>query len=48
MTKIAVISTDNRVHGVDKALELLDINPVKNKHVVFFQFLKNQKAIVSA
>ncbi|MCK4287037.1 MAG: DUF362 domain-containing protein, partial [Candidatus Lokiarchaeota archaeon] len=35
MTKIAVVSTDNRVYGVDKALELLDINPVKDKNVIF-------------
>jgi len=35
MTKIAVVSTDNRVYGVDKALELLDINPVKDKSVIF-------------
>jgi uncharacterized protein (DUF362 family) len=35
MTKIAVISTDNRVYGVNKALELLDINPVKDKNVIF-------------
>ena len=35
MTKIAVVSTDNRVYGVDKVLELLDINPVKDKNVIF-------------
>ena len=35
MTKIAVVSTDNRVYGVDKTLELLDINPVRDKNVIF-------------
>ena len=35
MTKIAVVSTDNRLYGVDKALELLDINHVKDKNVIF-------------
>jgi len=35
MTKIAVVSTDNRVFGVDKTLELLDINPVRDKNVIF-------------
>jgi len=35
MTKIAVISTDNRVYGVNKALELLDFNPAKDKNVIF-------------
>ncbi|MBY8985974.1 MAG: DUF362 domain-containing protein [Candidatus Lokiarchaeota archaeon] len=35
MTKIAVISTKDRVYGVNKALELLGINPVNNKNVVF-------------
>ncbi|MFW9895756.1 MAG: DUF362 domain-containing protein [Candidatus Thorarchaeota archaeon] len=35
MTKLAVISTKERVYGVNKALELLDINPVNNKNVIF-------------
>jgi len=35
MTKIAVVSTNNRVYGVDKTLELLDINPVRDKDVIF-------------
>lgn len=35
MTKIAVISTNDRVYGVNKSFELLGINPVKGKSVVF-------------
>ncbi|MFX0154482.1 MAG: DUF362 domain-containing protein [Candidatus Hodarchaeota archaeon] len=35
MTKIVIISTSDRVYGVNKALELLEINPVKDKHVIF-------------
>jgi len=35
MTKVAVISTKDRVYGVNKSLELLGINPVKGKDVVF-------------
>ena len=35
MTKVAVISTKNRVYGVNKSLELLSINPVKGKKVIF-------------
>ena len=35
MTKIAVISTKDRIYGVNKSLELLAINPVKDKHVIF-------------
>lgn len=35
MTKVAVISTKDRVYGVNKSLELLGINPVKDKDVVF-------------
>lgn len=35
MTKVAVISTKNRVYGVNKSLELLGINPVKDKNVIF-------------
>ncbi len=34
MTKIAVISTKDRVYGVNKSFELLGINPVKGKKVV--------------
>ena len=34
MTKVAVISTKDRVYGVDKSFELLGINPVKGKKVV--------------
>lgn len=35
MTKVAVISTKDRIYGVNKSLELLGINPVKDKHVIF-------------
>ena len=35
MTKIAVISTNDRVYGVNKSFELLGINPVAGKDVVF-------------
>jgi len=35
MTKLAVISTKDRVYGVNKSLELLDINPIKDKNVIF-------------
>ncbi len=35
MTKVAVISTDDRVYGVNKSFELLGINPVQGKNVVF-------------
>ena len=35
MTKIAVISTKDRVYGVNKALGLLGINPFNNKNVIF-------------
>jgi uncharacterized protein (DUF362 family) len=35
MTKVAVISTKDRIYGVNKSLELLGINPVKYKHVIF-------------
>jgi uncharacterized protein (DUF362 family) len=34
MTKVAVISTDDRVYGVNKSFQLLEINPVKGKRVV--------------
>ena len=34
MTKIAVISTNERVYGVNKSFELLGINPAKGKKVV--------------
>ncbi|MHA1256222.1 MAG: DUF362 domain-containing protein, partial [Promethearchaeota archaeon] len=35
MTKVAIISTNDHVYGVNKSLELLGINPVKGKDVVF-------------
>ncbi|MGY5858328.1 MAG: DUF362 domain-containing protein [Candidatus Thorarchaeota archaeon] len=35
MTKIAVISTSDRTYGVNKSFELLGINPVDGKDVVF-------------
>ncbi|TFG97507.1 DUF362 domain-containing protein [Candidatus Thorarchaeota archaeon] len=35
MTKVAVISTNDRVYGVNKSFELLGINPVNGKDVVF-------------
>ena len=35
MTKVAVISTNDRVYGVNKSFELLGINSVKDKKVVF-------------
>jgi uncharacterized protein (DUF362 family) len=34
MTKVAIISTKNRAYGINKSLELLEINPVKEKNVV--------------
>ena len=34
MTKIAVISTQDRIYGVDKSFELLGINPVQGKNVI--------------
>ncbi|HUT80278.1 MAG TPA: DUF362 domain-containing protein [Candidatus Bathyarchaeia archaeon] len=34
MTKIAVISTKDRIYGVNKSFELLGINPVKGKNVI--------------
>lgn len=34
MTKVAVVSTDDRVYGVNKSIELLGINPVKGKNVI--------------
>jgi len=34
MTKVAVISTKDRVYGVNKSFELLGINPIKDKKVV--------------
>ncbi len=34
MTKVAVISTKDRIYGVNKSFELLGINPVKGKKVV--------------
>ncbi|MFW9784708.1 MAG: DUF362 domain-containing protein [Candidatus Heimdallarchaeota archaeon] len=35
MTKVAIVSTKDRIYGVNKSLELLDFNPVKDKNVVF-------------
>ncbi len=35
MTKVAVISTKDRIYGVNKSLELLNINPMKDKNVIF-------------
>ncbi len=35
MTKVAVISTKDRVYGVNKSLELLGLNPVEGKDVIF-------------
>ncbi|MGB5910062.1 MAG: DUF362 domain-containing protein [Promethearchaeia archaeon] len=35
MTKVAVISTKDSIYGVNKSLELLGINPVKDKNVIF-------------
>ncbi|MHA2051507.1 MAG: DUF362 domain-containing protein [Promethearchaeota archaeon] len=35
MTKVAVVSTEDRIYGVNKSLELLGINPVKDKDVIF-------------
>ncbi|HUW90934.1 MAG TPA: DUF362 domain-containing protein [Candidatus Nanopelagicaceae bacterium] len=35
MTKVAVISTNDRVYGVNKSLELLGLNPAKGKDVIF-------------
>ena len=35
MTKIAVVSTEDRIYGVNKSIELLGINPVKDKNVIF-------------
>ncbi len=35
MTKVAVISTNDRIYGVNKSFELLGINPVEGKNVAF-------------
>jgi len=35
MVKVAVISTDDPVYGVNKSLELIGTNPVKDKNVIF-------------
>jgi uncharacterized protein (DUF362 family) len=35
MTKVVVVSTEDRVYGVNKCLELLGINPVRDKNVIF-------------
>jgi len=29
MTRVAVISTNDRIYGVNKSLELLDFNPIR-------------------
>ncbi|NHJ24907.1 MAG: DUF362 domain-containing protein [Candidatus Lokiarchaeota archaeon] len=34
MAKVAVISTKDRIYGVNKSFELLGINSIKNKHVI--------------
>ena len=34
MTKVAVVSTKDRIYGVNKSLELLAINPFKDKNVI--------------
>ena len=35
MTKIAVVVTKDRTFGVNKSIELLGINPVEGKKVIF-------------
>ncbi|MHA1126054.1 MAG: DUF362 domain-containing protein [Candidatus Heimdallarchaeota archaeon] len=35
MTKVAIIVTSDRIEGVNKSFELLGINPVKGKDVIF-------------
>ena len=35
MSKVVVISTKDRIYGVNKSLELFGINPVKDKNVIF-------------
>ncbi len=35
MTKVAIISTKDRIYGVNKSFELLGINPVEGKNVIF-------------
>jgi uncharacterized protein (DUF362 family) len=35
MTEMAVISMKDRIYGVNKAFELLEINPVKGRNVIF-------------
>jgi uncharacterized protein (DUF362 family) len=35
MTKVVVISTKDHIYGVNKSIELLGINPTKDKHVIF-------------
>ena len=47
MTKIAVISTKDRVYGVNKSFELLGINPVKDKNVVFKPKLMTQDTLLT-
>ena len=35
MTKVVIVSTDDYIYGVNKSLELLGINPIKDKDVIF-------------
>ncbi|MFX1314833.1 MAG: DUF362 domain-containing protein [Promethearchaeota archaeon] len=35
MTRVAIISTKDRIYGINKSLELLEINPVNGKNVIF-------------
>lgn len=35
MIKVAVVSTSDRIYGVNKSIELLGINPVNRKNIVF-------------
>ncbi len=35
MTEVVVLSTKDRTYGVNKSIELLGINPVKNRNVIF-------------
>lgn len=35
MTKLVVVSTKDRVYGVNESFELFRINPIKNKNVIF-------------
>lgn len=35
LTKLAVISTKDRIYGVNKSFELLKVNPFRNKNIIF-------------